>query len=253
MTASARRLVPLLAPEHRPIVNDTNAYVAAGLARLGFIQVPTYACMTPSGPGNTCPCSRTARQPPARLPYGPNRYLSAKAHVFIDSTIGLFEQHQRPRRASAFRRDVFPGSGRRIARRSRSMPKSWIPRFSKAVSVDSKYARDVPSGPLPIRMRRAMESTGWPPDVPLVASIGREVERPDRATLHAGADPACGAGTRQHLAPPQQPQFRLHFGGLNAEQQTVTGTAAVQRQHGAGLPGPGSCETRRAGANPARA
>jgi len=77
-------------------VNDTNSYVAAGVAGLGIIQAPNYAVREALRAGQLVPlledwCTPTI---PVHVLYAPNRYLSAKVRVFIDWTIALFDSHE---------------------------------------------------------------------------------------------------------------------------------------------------------------
>ncbi|MDM0117480.1 LysR family transcriptional regulator [Variovorax sp. J22R133] len=85
-----------LALEHKLIVNETNSYVAAGLASLGIIQAPSYAVGPAFKAGQLVPLLEDWRTPevPVHVLYAPNRYLSAKVRVFIDWTIALFERHE---------------------------------------------------------------------------------------------------------------------------------------------------------------
>jgi DNA-binding transcriptional LysR family regulator len=81
--------------DHKLIVNDTNSYVAAGLAGLGIIQAPNYAVRDALRSGQLVPLLEDWRTPaiPVSVLYAPNRYLSAKVRVFIDWTIALFERN----------------------------------------------------------------------------------------------------------------------------------------------------------------
>lgn len=89
-----------IAPGHRLIVNDTNTYVAAGLAGLGIIQAPVYAVRTAVQHGHLVPLLEEWRTPiiPVHVLYAPNRHLSAKVRVFIDWIVALFERHDHLRR-----------------------------------------------------------------------------------------------------------------------------------------------------------
>lgn len=84
-----------VALDHKLVVNDTNSYVAAGLADLGIIQAPSYAVGAAIKAGQLVPLLEGWRTPtiPVHVLYAPNRYLSAKVRVFIDWTIALFERH----------------------------------------------------------------------------------------------------------------------------------------------------------------
>ncbi|MBV8502560.1 MAG: LysR family transcriptional regulator [Paucibacter sp.] len=85
---------------HKLLVNDTNAYVAAGLAGLGIVQLPSYAALASIRAGGMVPMltewSRSVM--PVHVLYAPNRFLSAKVRVFIDWAATLFEQHEQLRR-----------------------------------------------------------------------------------------------------------------------------------------------------------
>lgn len=85
---------------HKLVVNDTNSYLAAGLAGLGIIQAPGYAVHAAVTAGQLVALMEdwhTARTP-VHVLYPPNRYLSAKVRVFIDWVIALFERHEGLRR-----------------------------------------------------------------------------------------------------------------------------------------------------------
>jgi DNA-binding transcriptional LysR family regulator len=85
---------------HRLVVNDTNAYLAAGAAGLGIIQAPTYGVDAALGDGSlvTLFDEWSVDSIPVNVIYPPNRYLSAKVRVFIDWVVELFEGHQFLRR-----------------------------------------------------------------------------------------------------------------------------------------------------------
>ncbi|MDR6858506.1 LysR family transcriptional regulator [Variovorax guangxiensis] len=89
-----------LTPRHKLIVNDTNAYLAAGLAGLGIIQAPAYAVHAAVKAGQLVALLEDWQTPhtPVHVLYPPNRYLSAKVRVFIDWAIALFERHDGLRR-----------------------------------------------------------------------------------------------------------------------------------------------------------
>jgi len=90
--------VPAL--RHKLVVNDTNAYTAAGLAGLGIIQAPSYAVHEFIVAGRLVPLLEAWQTPiiPVHVFYAPNRYLSAKVRVFIDWVVELFERHECLRR-----------------------------------------------------------------------------------------------------------------------------------------------------------
>jgi DNA-binding transcriptional LysR family regulator len=81
---------------HRLVVNDTNAYLAAGTAGVGIIQAPTYGVQAALTDGTlvTLFDEWHADSIPVHVAYPPNRYLSAKVRVFIDWVIALFERHE---------------------------------------------------------------------------------------------------------------------------------------------------------------
>lgn len=79
---------------HRLVANDTNSYVAAGLAGLGIIQVPAYCVQAAVAEGKLVLLldDWRTRSIPIHVIYPPNRYLSAKVRVFIDWVVSLFER-----------------------------------------------------------------------------------------------------------------------------------------------------------------
>jgi DNA-binding transcriptional LysR family regulator len=87
-------------PGHRLLVNDTNSYLAAGLAGLGVIQAPIYSVHEALKDGRLVAILQDWETPtiPVHVLYPPNRYLSAKIRVFIDWTVALFERHEDLRR-----------------------------------------------------------------------------------------------------------------------------------------------------------
>jgi DNA-binding transcriptional LysR family regulator len=89
-----------VALNHRLVLNDTNAYMAAGLAHLGVIQAPTYGVHGPIAAGQLVPILTDWQRPPfpVYVIYPPNRYLTAKVRVFIDWVIDLFEHDEYLRR-----------------------------------------------------------------------------------------------------------------------------------------------------------
>lgn len=80
---------------HKLVVNDTNAYLAAGLAGLGIIQAPSYVVHEAVNAGRLVPLLEDWRTPstPVHVIYAPNRYLSATVRVFIDWAVTLFDRH----------------------------------------------------------------------------------------------------------------------------------------------------------------
>lgn len=67
-------------------VNDSNAYVAAGLAGLGVVQLAQYAVQEQVHKGELVPLFPDWHHNavPVYLVYSPNRYVSARMRVFID-------------------------------------------------------------------------------------------------------------------------------------------------------------------------
>ncbi|MBO9686499.1 MAG: LysR family transcriptional regulator [Mitsuaria chitosanitabida] len=67
-------------------VNDSNAYVAAGLAGLGVVQLAQYAVREQVERGELVPLFPDWHHNavPVYLVYSPNRYVSARMRVFID-------------------------------------------------------------------------------------------------------------------------------------------------------------------------
>ena len=81
---------------HRLVVKDTNAYVAAGLAGLGIIQAPSYAVQDAVSSGQLTVLLPDRQTPtiPVYVLYPPNRYLSAKVRVFIDWVVAVFARNE---------------------------------------------------------------------------------------------------------------------------------------------------------------
>jgi len=90
-----------LALTHKLVVNDTNTYLASGLAGLGIIQAPSYAVDDAVKAGKLVTLLEEWRTPtiPVHVLYAPNRYLSAKVRVFIDWVVAVFERNECLRRA----------------------------------------------------------------------------------------------------------------------------------------------------------
>ena len=86
---------------HQLIVTDTNACVAAALAGLGIVQLPSYAVHDAVRGGRLVVLlpDRPAPAVPIHVLYAPNRYLSAKVRVFIDWVVALFEGNESVRLA----------------------------------------------------------------------------------------------------------------------------------------------------------
>jgi len=90
-----------LALPYKLLVNDTNSYLAAGLAGLGVLQVPAYSVSEAFQSGRLVPVLQdwATGDSAVHVLYAPNRYLSAKVRVFIDWVAALFERHENLRRA----------------------------------------------------------------------------------------------------------------------------------------------------------
>jgi len=89
-----------LNPQHKLLVNDTNCYVAAGVAGIGVVQLPSYtaaAAVRSGGLVQILP-EWSKSVTPVHVLYAPNRFLSAKVRVFIDWVAALFERHEQVRR-----------------------------------------------------------------------------------------------------------------------------------------------------------
>jgi len=89
-----------ITPPHAVVVNDTNSYLAAGLAGLGVIQVPGYAAEAALESGQLVPVLEAweTGRVPIHVIYPPNRFLSAKVRVFIDWVVTVFEAQEHLRR-----------------------------------------------------------------------------------------------------------------------------------------------------------
>lgn len=75
-------------------VDDGNAYLAAGLAGLGVLWLPTYMSRRHEARGELVPLFEDWRLDPMPLyiAYPPNRHISAKLRVFIDWVVELMAQ-----------------------------------------------------------------------------------------------------------------------------------------------------------------
>ncbi|NNU42016.1 LysR family transcriptional regulator [Ramlibacter montanisoli] len=84
-----------IAPHPRLSVDDTNAYLAAGLAGLGILQAPAYMVEPAMRAGQLVAVLQDWTTPavPVHVLYRPNRFLGAKVRVFIDWTVALFERN----------------------------------------------------------------------------------------------------------------------------------------------------------------
>jgi DNA-binding transcriptional LysR family regulator len=77
------------------LVNDTHAYLAAGLAGLGIIQAPAFLVREALTNGKLVAVLEE-RQPlgdPVYLTYAPGRFLSATLRVFNDWVVRVFRSH----------------------------------------------------------------------------------------------------------------------------------------------------------------
>ncbi|MBC3374903.1 LysR family transcriptional regulator [Pseudomonas sp. SWRI92] len=76
-------------------VDDGNAYLAAGLAGLGILWLPSYMSRLHEAQGTLVPLFAGWRLDPMPLyvAYPPNRHISAKLRVFIDWVVELMAQH----------------------------------------------------------------------------------------------------------------------------------------------------------------
>lgn len=80
---------------HSLVVDDGNAYIAAGVAGLGALWLPTYMACTHVERGELVqlfPDWQLNRMP-LHLAYLPNRHVSAKLRVFIDWVVALMAEH----------------------------------------------------------------------------------------------------------------------------------------------------------------
>ncbi|QXI51539.1 LysR family transcriptional regulator [Pseudomonas alvandae] len=76
-------------------IDDGNAYLAAGLAGLGVLWLPTYMSRVHQAQGTLVPLFEDWRleSMPMYVAYPPNRHISAKLRVFIDWVVELMAQH----------------------------------------------------------------------------------------------------------------------------------------------------------------
>lgn len=79
-------------------VNDSNAYLAAGLQGLGIIQTPAFMIDEHLASGEMVPVLEDWTSPsmPVYVVYPPNRHLSAKIRVFVDWVAELFAPYNAP-------------------------------------------------------------------------------------------------------------------------------------------------------------
>ncbi len=83
-------------------VNDSNAYIAAGLAGLGVILAPTFMVHHHVACGALEPVLGDwwSKPIPVHVVYPPNRHLSTKVRIFVDWVADLFAGHDLTRRPS---------------------------------------------------------------------------------------------------------------------------------------------------------
>ncbi len=76
-------------------VDDGNAYLAAGIAGLGMLWLPTYMATAPVAAGQLVPLFDDWQMEtmPLYLAYPPNRHVSLKLRVFIDWVVEVMERH----------------------------------------------------------------------------------------------------------------------------------------------------------------
>lgn len=76
-------------------LDDGNAYLAAGLAGLGVLWLPTYMAATHVAQGELVALFEdwTLAPMPLHLAFPPNRHVSAKLRVFIDWIVELVDRH----------------------------------------------------------------------------------------------------------------------------------------------------------------
>lgn len=80
---------------HVLAVDDGNAYLAAGLAGLGVLWLPTYMSRRFEDSGELVPlfAGWTLEPMPLYVAYPPNRHISLKLRVFIDWIVELMAEH----------------------------------------------------------------------------------------------------------------------------------------------------------------
>jgi LysR family transcriptional regulator, regulator for bpeEF and oprC len=84
------------------LVNDGNAYVAAGLAGLGVIQALTFAVQQHISAGALKPVlvNWTTEPLPLYVVFPPTKHFSNKLRVFVDWVADLFASHALMQRRS---------------------------------------------------------------------------------------------------------------------------------------------------------
>ena len=80
---------------HALIVDDGNAYLAAGQAGLGVLWLPHYMAMHAVASGELVPLFEdwTIAPMPLHIAYTPNRHVSRKLRVFMDWVVALMAEH----------------------------------------------------------------------------------------------------------------------------------------------------------------
>ncbi|MRW87387.1 LysR family transcriptional regulator [Pseudoduganella sp. FT26W] len=75
-------------------VNDSNAYLAAGLAGLGVLHTLAFMAQPHIDAGRLVPILQEWSSPPNQISivYLPNRHLSARVRVFVDWMVELFQK-----------------------------------------------------------------------------------------------------------------------------------------------------------------
>lgn len=93
--ASAKETIEIQG-NHIVSLNDGTGYVAAGLAGLGVMQVPTFMAMAHIASGRLVPVLTDwcTRPKPLHIIYPPNRHLSNKVRVFVDWLAELFARNE---------------------------------------------------------------------------------------------------------------------------------------------------------------
>jgi len=79
---------------HARIVDDGNAYLAAGMAGMGVLWLPRYMARAPLALGGLLPLLEDWQLDPMPLyvAFPPGRHVSRKLRVFIDWIVELLEQ-----------------------------------------------------------------------------------------------------------------------------------------------------------------
>lgn len=85
-----------VSPRHCLAVDDTHAYLAAGVAGLGIIQAPSISVKAAIDAGQLVALLEdwNSNVYPTSIVYPPNRFLSAKVRVFVDWAVELFEHNE---------------------------------------------------------------------------------------------------------------------------------------------------------------